>query len=94
MSNMNRKRKEVTFDQVAENKLVLKKDKGKRRMYEQETLSDGRRKSRKNQYLDKEDEPHSKIKESITVWDIPHHMTRSQVFYTIRYLGYVKSDYF
>jgi len=64
---MNRKRKEITFDQAVENKLVPKKDKRKRRMYEQETLADMKRKPRKNQYLDKEDKPYSKIEETITV---------------------------
>ena len=77
MSNMNRKRKEITFDQAAENKLVPKKDKGKRRMYEQETLADRKKKPKKNQYSNKEDEFHSKIEETITVWDIPYHITRS-----------------
>ena len=60
-------------------------------MYEQETLADGKKKSEKNQYSNKEDEFHSKIEETIIVWDIPHHITRSQVFYAIRHLERVKS---
>ena len=86
-SSLTRKRKEIILDQVEEKKLVAIKDKEKRRMYEQETLSNEKENLIKNNNIIKKRELYLRIEETITVWDIPHHVSRFQVFFTIRHLG-------
>ena len=60
-------------------------------MYEQETLSNEEENLTKNNNIIKKREPYPRIEETITVWDIPHHISRSQVFFAIRHLGRVKN---
>ena len=91
-SSIIRKRKEIILDQAEEKKPAAIKDKGKRRMYEQETLSNEKENLIKNNnIIIKERELYPRIEETITVWDIPHHVSRSQVFFAIRHLGRVKN---
>ena len=66
-SSIIRKRKEVIPDQAEEKKLELIKDKGKRRMYEQETLSKEKENHSKNNNIVKEKELYLRIEETITV---------------------------
>jgi RNA recognition motif. (a.k.a. RRM, RBD, or RNP domain) len=56
-------------------------DKGKRRMYEPE------------EELNRKEEKHTpKIQqETITVWDLPHNVSRTQVFDSIRHLGKIRN---
>ena len=66
-SSLTRKRKEIILDQAEEKKLVAIKDKEKRRMYEQETLSNEKENLIKKNNVVKEREPYSKIEKAITV---------------------------
>ena len=90
-SSIIRKRKEVIPDQAEEKKPEVIKDKGKRRMYEQKTLSEEKENHSKKNNIVKEKESHLRIEESITVWNIPYHISRSQVFFAIRHIGRVKN---
>src|SRR5205085_7779917 len=63
-SSITRKRKEVILDQVEEKKIAAIKDKGKRRIYEQETLSNKKENLIKNNNISKEREPHSRIEKA------------------------------
>ena len=90
-SSIIRKRKEVILDQAEEKKPELIKDKGKRRMYEQETLLKEKENYSKNNNIVKEKELYPRIEETITVWDIPHYVSRSQVFFAIKHIGRVKN---
>jgi len=66
-SSLTRKRKEIILDQAEEKKLAAIKDKGKRRMYEQETLSNEKENLIKNNNIIKERELYPRIEETITV---------------------------
>src|SRR5205085_2149733 len=85
------KRKEIILDQAEEKKLVSIKDKRKRRIYKQETFSKEKENSSKNNEIVKERKLYPRIEETIIVWDILYHITRSQVFFVIKYLGQVKN---
>ena len=40
----------------------------------------------KNNNIVKEEESYSRIEEMITVQDIPHHISRSQIFFVIKHI--------
>ncbi|CAG8589878.1 2525_t:CDS:2 [Paraglomus occultum] len=90
-NDISRKRKEVLPDRVEEEETVPIKDKGKRRMYESETLLEEKETSSKSSDRDNEWKPYPRIEETITVWDIPHYISRSQVFFAIKHLGRIKN---
>ena len=60
-------------------------------MYEQETLLKEKENYSKNNNMVKEKELYPRIEETITVWDIPHYVSRSQVFFAIKHIGRVKN---
>ncbi|CAG8611962.1 5654_t:CDS:2, partial [Paraglomus occultum] len=90
-SSSSRKRKEVLSERTEDKKISPVKDKGKRKMYEPETSLKEKEDSHKSNDLDREQKPYSRIEETITVWNIPYHITRSQVFFAIKYLERVKN---